>query len=1743
MKNCAKGFRWRRPALLLAVIIIGLTAGHGMPEKLLAAEESKPAATETEASTPAAAETEASTPAAAEAEASKPAAAEAEASTPVQTTRKVSLRFSEDWSGCVEADGVRTAYYGLTNGTGKPKAAIITFIAEGTGGRTGSLPSVLVKKGNRIYEFPPGKTGSGPGFLSCVPWKAQGNSYVLELTIRPEAENSEADGEYTFALRSFGRREEEDFVWADPKDPYDKVVIDTVRPVAEYSVDQKAHAYAEADYYKESFTERFTVTEKNFAEERMKAIFWKTAALDESDTTGLHKGPDERDGGRGIYTYRRTGRDEAVYRAELSGTDLAGNRLRFIEGTNLSETDRAAIAAANGSAGNAGSGVLRTTKKVLDNTPPRVTCTATWLPDTHIYKEERQNAAYYNKDFRLTFTVEEEHYDAGRIDRFYARVDGRIDAGWETVSGKRVMHEGRAVLREPPATEPKDGKYVYTASVKALAGGRNDGRYMFTISGTDKAGNGLWVAEGADMTKADPAQTKAQKLAGTYSTGVKVLDTVAPAVTYDVTELEASHSYVGDADYFNKDLTVSFSVLETNFDPAKERMSLSVISSEAAETARVKISGPKAEPGAVYRYTGSVKAEADGRNDGRYAFVFRGEDKAGNKMLVRMGGPVTENDREPTEQEMRSGIFKTGVKVMDTTAPVFTLTELTKPVNADENVDGLRAYYGGTAIGRNLRFSFRVDDVNLDGKKVAGDFAYKNGDRYADTDPVWEDPFGKDPGPSKGSRERQGTVFRAKSVPIVNGKDGAYRAVLAGEDMAGNRLVMSKEEERRNRSARAFERTEAYAADGQFRSMIKIIDTIAPAGNLKLRNPKKLVYYDAELRKDTGLSVKASEPYRGETSAEGTVTVYGSRDGHSEHSPVKIDYSVVSSVNGLSRNESLGYAYAGAADFLLEDQQVFYLKLKLTDRAGNTTGLLETNKIYLDVQNPAIPEDRLAPSISISAKARSGRHGPTGNPLYNGSVPFRILVAEPNRPADGSFSGSRSAGLGEVYYTISVDGREGSPTYLREMGSRRFGGEADGRTAYRDPELVYELEAAETVDGKLNHNDLALTVYAKDNAGNTRYVSYRFGIDISPPVIRVTYDHNDVRGGRYFREDRTATIVVTERNFDGSRIKILADGGRASEWVCERHGGNGDSDTWTKTVTFSRDGDYSFDVSGTDLLGNAAENVRIEGAAAKHFTVDKTPPVIRLQFDRNDGREGRYYGRTRKADITVKEKHLRLSDIRVGGLKGLDPGSGPAERTEEERERTLAAADGEGDSYVPGEAAAGLWTVSGELCHLEVTFAEDGDYQLVLSASDLAGNRADTVISERFTIDKTRPSLSFDPETVKERTAYGGLFEPGILYSDANFDPEGVVFTMRGNRGTVFDSPVHVTEAFGGSSRFPNLEEQKKYDDIYTLWATVTDRAGNVSEERLVCSVNRFGSTWMYADDGTETAVRAHYIREEREVCLCEINVTKTSLRSVSLRHEGSYRTLTEGEDFETVDQFEEGRWRSRTYRFFAGNFSEEGSYSLVVHTVDETGNENCNTGERQDDGRTAVTPLEFTVDKTGPYAMLENLDASVKEYRQEALVVELTPEDNLSGIVRVRAELERHSGRVCVFDKENRHRDPETGLYTDELREFLDAHDGHVVFEIPGDGEPQTVRVTCWDGAGNVSGPAGTGASPEEEGEALLENILVTTNVASRVFYNRPLFVLLLVSGFAMAGGLVLAGKRRKASSLRGTSGKKQQT
>lgn len=261
----------------------------------------------------------------------------------------------------------------------------------------------------------------------------------------------------------------------------------------------------------------------------------------------------------------------------------------------------------------------------------------------------------------------------------------------------------------------------------------------------------------------------------------------------------------------------------------------------------------------------------------------------------------------------------------------------------------------------------------------------------------------------------------------------------------------------------------------------------------------------------------------------------------------------------------------------------------------------EELKIVLDQAPPAVA---LTPGV------------PQGENCYNKDVTIAICVEEPKE----------GAGIRSVEYWIVKDKNTETPT----QSGMLFPAVGD---------VAEEWTGTITVDAAENNScDVAVYVKAVDHAGNERVESVSLDIDVTAPVIRLTYDNNGDNGGNsYFDAPRRATIAVTERteHFDekaateGITITARDAGGRElridraammSAWTTTE-GTSPDEAVHTTVITYDTDANYTFSMEYTDKAGNKSALIDTGTSASPfQFTVDTTAPGGRLQAVSEEGR-------------------------------------------------------------------------------------------------------------------------------------------------------------------------------------------------------------------------------------------------------------------------------------------------------------------------------------------------------------------------------------------------------------------------------------------------------------------------------------------------------------------------------------------
>ena len=654
-----------------------------------------------------------------------------------------------------------------------------------------------------------------------------------------------------------------------------------------------------------------------------------------------------------------------------------------------------------------------------------------------------------------------------------------------------------------------------------------------------------------------------------------------------------------------------------------------------------------------------------------------------------------------------------------------------------------------------------------------------------------------------------------------------------------------------------------------------------------------------------------------------------------------------------------------------DSQAVIYARI--ADRAGNILYLSTEGAMIADKAEP------WAPDIKITTAEPSGG-------VYGGNVPASVSVGDP-------VSGGTYAGLKKVSVEV-MNGGNVTQQYSFHPGEKR--------------DRVRTFSTNVTVDAKKNNsNSVTIRVTAEDNAGNVASAEKQLAIDITDPVIEVTYDRNDPVNGRYYNVTRTATIVVKERNFDPSRVNIsVPSGAKVGSWKTGSGAGTSDNNQNTCTIVYDTDGDYTFTMSVTDKAGNKSEYGHTDS-----FTIDKTKPVISVTY--NVHRDGKYYNASRTATIHVTEKNFRAREFEA---------------------RIRASLEGSGITA----PSISEWSDHGDDHTATIVFDRDGEYSFTLDYTDLASNNAYSFTQKPFVIDLTAPEVAVTG--VVDKSANRGEVAPVIRYTDLNYDDKSVSIKLKGhNHGERDITGKFVSLPGGGQITMDDFVHSISEDDVYTLTVRVADKAGNVTEKTIEFSINRFGSN-IYLDESTAADVQAYYLQHAGDIIVYEVNVDEVVEREFTVYRDG--RVASVPESLIRIKEIPGGNgWKKYRYVIDKSAVDEEGHYEVIISTTDKAGNKQEN--------RTKDAPVSFVIDRTAPLAAITGIEDG-EIYNSANREFTVICSDNRA-LAKVELMLD---GKVVETYEGSR----------------LEEMEGKIPYTLERSGNWQSVSAAAYDAAGNVS-------------------------------------------------------------------------
>ena len=974
-----------------------------------------------------------------------------------------------------------------------------------------------------------------------------------------------------------------------------------------------------------------------------------------------------------------------------------------------------------------------------------------------------------------------------------------------------------------------------------------------------------------------------------------------------------------------------------------------------------------------------------------------------------------------------------GMLQLETNGPEVTSTD------ADRN-----EWYGG-----DIAIKVTVSDVGEENSGIRSVYAMINGETVAISDSDFTNALATSIESSKENyyfidkKTEQLSLTVNTNQTEKKPNDGAYTVTIVACDNAGNEQTYSK---------------------------TVYIDRDAP-------EIKEFKFTPSEKKDptDTGAPAVTKESYGFFFQEETTVTVVVDDAQPSAGLKEIVYYTVEKGRENEQHKELNAPIENGEATFNIGVGFKGQIYARAVDNVGHTPKNEDATDKYVNPNGAAIEDsERHKEHSAVTARVLSSTtyKDAAGLPLYTwghqenvpDGIPVELYVKD-------TFSGIQS-----VTWTVSDPADEvqsqNAQVDLNLKNVYKVEDVIDGWTIKAmDCNLVTEMSRVIYVTN--NSNAISVNVKLTDRAGNTSENSVKFSVDNTAPTVTVTYDDDkspaDNGFPTFYKAPRTATITVTERNFDPNAVQLDIKSVHSDknipdtsslEWTAHRVNETyrTDEDTYTATITFEADDDYTLAVASCkDLAERVCTSFTYEGKSDPTlFTIDKTDPTVTVSYDNNASMNGNYFKADRIATITVTEHNFDAGRVTVNGN----------------------ATDNGASAAFPGL----VWTSdNGDIHTATIHYAADAHYTFSIDITDKAGNTISNQAQAEFYVDKTAPTLEITG--VADRSANNGTVAPIINFMDTNFDADAVTYTLAGvNNGTVTYPASKADVANGQTVTFADFERVQNVDDIYTLTATITDKAGNETTKTITFSANRFGS--VYDLDGLKNML-GKYLRNEEDVVFTEVNVDSLNKSETKLKitKNGTPRDLVEGVDYTVLETGGSGLWSRYRYTINKALFTDDGRYSISVYTVDAAGNINENIDE------TKKAEISFGVDKTNPVIVPIDFESGV-QYPVEVKTVSLEIKDNL------------------VLDS--------VKIYLNDVEVQYENSGETYTFDIPEKNEKQNVRIVAVDAAGNAY-------------ELPVENFLVSTNVFVRWFNNTPLFVGSLVGVALIAGAIVfLVGSKR---------------
>ena len=559
---------------------------------------------------------------------------------------------------------------------------------------------------------------------------------------------------------------------------------------------------------------------------------------------------------------------------------------------------------------------------------------------------------------------------------------------------------------------------------------------------------------------------------------------------------------------------------------------------------------------------------------------------------------------------------------------------------------------------------------------------------------------------------------------------------------------------------------------------------------------------------------------------------------------------------------------------LTEEGNAIEVTVTMWDNAGNKSTNLE--KLSIDNTAPVVEVFHVAPGevvyedaptdgtlqeslgdtpyyIGFRATDENSKELPEADayPMYAGGT-LQIKITERNFDEEKLIKSAKKYLEGDKLENITANDQ--SASFTKVFGPYYDAEDEEGKTVRMDAEYPFVENVYYIVELRgCNEEDKGGTYVTNfevtDRAGfNEKLVEF-FVIDEIAPAVSITFDNNDVRNGKYYNAERTATITVVERNFNNESGAIegkASDDGKA--FAFPTLGAWTDSANMTShsaKVSFTSDGLYEdFVASYTDLAGNEGSD------EADDFVVDTTMPEIVITGVEDKSANNGVVAPV----ITYTDTNINLESLELD-LTGANNGvvKYSATITDIHNGQTYAYADFTYEKSV------------------------DDIYTLFVHIVDLAGNET----TETISFSCNRFGSVFDLSEIKDMLGKYNQKERPLVITETNVDAVDIknmriTLTKNGNPVDLILGTDFTVKALGGNGSWSQyvytIKDSLFADDgTYSLYFYTEDAAGNINEnidetkdaqvsfgiDKTTPIINPvdFESNTQYAEDGKTVTI------------------------------------------------------------------------------------------------------------------------------------------------------------------------------------------------------------------------------------------------------------------------------------------------